>query len=425
MSAPAPTTYIRWVGYAILVSLFVLPAIVGRNTSVTLAIGALLLLFSPASLKTLREASPNPVDWIFLGSFVALGIAFALSSQDLNDFKYILNFAPYLLMVPLRKHFERLARGNAAQTIAWMALAGTALFTAVALFEIFIEGRSRVYGPMNPFQFAYTTMLLGFLSLAGLFIPGSSRRWIFLAGPVLAVFTVMISGTRGALLAAPVLALLAFVFTLVTMPKQRKIILVSAVAGLGLFAVLLVIAMQLGLSRSISGLDVPRQLLAGEQIDGSSLERLTMLQGAWGAFWDSPIFGHGWRNMVTAIYPHVPPEMLERMKGFRHLHNGYANFASGAGLIGLISFLLVLAAPVLGTFFIPRDSQYHARLFLVLTLSLGFAAFEFTYILLGFDYHGFQFVFMTAVFLGFVRDPVAQSAAVGTRPVGSDTDQIA
>ncbi|WP_417309758.1 O-antigen ligase family protein [Devosia sp.] len=425
MSAPAPSTYIRWVGYAILLSLFVLPALVGRNTSVTLAIGALLLLFSPSSLKTLRQASPNPVDWIFLGSFVALGLAFALSSEDLNDFKYIFNFAPYLLMVPLRKQFERLARMNAAETVAWMAFAGTVLFTAVALFEVFIEGRTRVYGPMNSFQFAYTTMLLGFLSLAGLFSDQSSRRWIFLTGPMLAVFTVMISGTRGALLAAPVLTILSFVFAMVTMPKHRKVILFSGVGAVALFAVLLFIAMQLGLTRSISGLDVPRQLLAGEKLDKSSFERLTMLQGAWGAFWDSPIWGHGWRDMVPAIFPHVPPETVARMSSFRHLHNGYANFGVGAGLIGVISFILVLAAPVLGTFFMPRDSQFHARLFLALTLALGFATFELTYILLGFDYHGFQFVFMTAVILGFVRDPVAQSTGFGTREVGSDTAQTA
>lgn len=404
MTAPPASTTTRWIGSAILLTLFALVGVIGRASSITLGLLLALLMFSPGGLRTLRYGQSNPVDWIFYGSFAALGIAFALSATSWDDFKYILNFAPYLLIAPMRKQFARLADGRAALTIAWMALAGTIILAGIAVLEVLIQGHSRANGPMNTFQFVYSTILLGFLALGGLFAPGAVRRWPFLVIPALATFTVMISGTRGALLAVPVLAVMAVIFAFMVLPRQRKIIALSGIAAIVLFVAFYGLALQLGLTRSISGLDVPRQILAGEALDTSSFERLTMLQGAWGAFLESPIWGHGWRDMVRAILPHVPPETVERMKSFRHLHNGYGNFAAGAGLIGLASFLLVLAAPVIGNLLMPRDSQSVVRLYFCLTLSLGYAAFECTYILLGFDFHGFQFVFMTAAFLGFVRD---------------------
>ena len=154
-----------------------------------------------------------------------------------------------------------------------------------------------------------------------------------------------------------------------------------------------------------------------------------MLWGGTQAFLRAPLFGYGWRDMVPAILPYVPGNEIERMLTFRQLHNGLLSFAVGAGIPGIISFLILSVAPVIAALRTPRDELFVSRLYLSVTLCAAYAVFQLTIIMIGFEFHTVQYAFMTAVMLGFVRVPTrvatpAQSAR-GKASVGSETASTA
>jgi O-antigen ligase len=282
--------------------------------------------------------------------------------------------------------------------------------------------QSRVGQPyMNTFHYADTTMLLGFLALVGWFAPGRHKRWPFLLGPVIGVLAVIASGTRGTLLAAPVLTLLAFGFALATARRKGPILLGGAVA-----AVLLVgaigLAALLGFDRAVEAFSFVANLFTGGEVDRSTMQRLQMLLGGWHAFLASPLVGHGWADMVPAIYGYVDPDYERDMHGFRHLHNGLISFAAGAGLVGVISFIALSIAPILAVLRTPRDAQFSSRLYLALTLCAAYGVFQLTFLLLGVDFPTVQYAYMTMAIVAFARDPApAPQSTEGNASVGSET----
>ena len=154
-----------------------------------------------------------------------------------------------------------------------------------------------------------------------------------------------------------------------------------------------------------------------------------MFWGGYRAFLRAPLLGYGWTEMVQAILPYVPAEEAERMLSFRQLHNGLLSFAVAAGIPGIVSFLILSVAPVIAVFRTPRDELFASRLYLAVTLCAGYAVFQLTIIMIGFEFHTVQYAFMTMVILAFVRVPVRVAApaysARGKAPVGSETANTA
>lgn len=420
MPAPLATMprYVRWAVWAVVVLLFALPCVIGRNVTFLIMLAGLVATLTPTVLMARRLASRNPVDLTLVGVFVALAVALTITAEDGRDLSYILNFSPLLLAIPVRWQLERLARPDGAALIGWLSLAGTIGAAGLAVVQIGIFGQSRVGQPhMNIFHYADTTMLLGFLTLVGWFAPGTHRRWPFLLGPLIGIAAVLASGTRGAILAAPVLVLVAFGFALATARRKQPIVL-AGIAGVALLAALALAAPYLGFGRTIEAFSASLRALTGGEVDGNVTERLQMLIGGWGAFLASPFLGHGWGDMVPAIYPFVDPAYEPRMHGFRHLHNGLVSFAAGAGTVGALSFLVLSVLPVVAVLATPRDSQFVSRLYLAVTMCAAFAVFQLTFLLIGFDFHTVQYAYMTMVFVAFVRDPQSGS---GKSALGSET----
>ncbi len=414
--------YVRWAVWAVVVLLFALPCVIGRNVTYLIMLAGLVAILTPSVLMARQLASRNPVDLTLTGVFVALALAFAITAEDARDLSYILNFSPLLLVVPLRWQLERVARIDGAVLIGWLSLAGTIGAAGLAIVQIGVFGQSRVGQPyMNTFHYANTTMLLGFLTLGGWFAPGTHKRWPFLLGPVIGIAAVLASGTRGAILAAPVLVLVAFAFALVTARRKQPIVL-AGIAGIVLLGLLALAAPYLGFGRTLEAFSASSKVLSGGEVDSNITERLQMWIGGWGAFLASPWVGHGWGDMVPATYAFVDPAYLQKMYGFRHLHSGLISFAAGAGMVGVISFIVLSVLPVVAVLYTPRDSQFVSRLYLAVTMCAAYAVFQLTFLLIGFDFHTVQYTYMTMVFVAFVRDPVpATQSAVGNSAVGSET----
>lgn len=423
LSAATPA-YVRLSMWLVLVLLFALPCIVGRNTPFLILLAGLAAIMTPSVIAARRSASRNAVDLVFAGVVLALAVAFAFTAEDASDLAFVLNFSPFLLAVPFRWQLERQARTDGALLIGWLSLAGTIGAAGVALVQIAVFHQDRVGQPlMNTFHYADTAMLLGFLALVGWFAPGRHLRWPFLLGPVIGVLAVIASGTRGTLLAAPVLGLLAFLFALAMAKRKGPILLAGAVAALLLVGSIGLAAL-LGFDRAVEAFSFAANVLTGDEVDRSTMQRLQMMLGGWHAFLAAPLVGHGWLDMVPAIYPYVDPAYEPDMHGFRHLHNGLVSFAAGAGIVGVISFLAISVVPVVAVLRTPRDCQFASRLYLALTLCAGYAVFQLTFLLIGVDFPTVQYAYMTMAIVAFARDPAPQSA-VGKASVGSETMNVA
>lgn len=424
-------SYIRWACLAMIVFLFALPCIVGRLTTYFVLLFAIFALLSPSVMAAFQSRSRNPIDAMFVIAAALPAIAFLFTSEEANDLLFAFNFLPLLLAVPLRWQLEKYAQVDSALLIGRLSLAGAGIAVIVGAVQVGMFGLERAGQPlMSTFHFADTAMLLGFTALVGLFAPGKRRHWIYLLGPVFGVLVALLSGTRGALIAAPVLGFVALAFALAQAPaRHRGVTLIVAVAVAALSAILLFVAAKAGLTRALDGFSVTQDVIAGGAVDQSTQERLTMLWGGWQAFLHAPLFGYGWLDMVPAILPYIPSDQIERMLTFRQLHNGLLSFAVGAGIPGIISFLILSVAPVIAVFRTPRDALFASRLYLAVTLCVAYAVFQLTIIMIGFEFHTVQYAFMTVVILGFVRVPAAAAApaqsARGKAAVGPETARTA
>lgn len=421
--ASAPR-YVRWSLWLVVVLLFALPCVIGRNVTYLILLAGLVAIVTPSVLRARRVASSNPADIVFAVVFLALGVAFVITAEDGRDLSFILNFAPLLLAIPLRWQLEREARLDGAVLIGWLSLAGTIGAAGLAVVQVGMLDYARVGQPyMNTFHYANTTMLLGFTTLVGWYAPGTHRRWPFLLGPVIGIAAVLASGTRGAILAAPVLVLVAFAFALVTARNKRRVVY-AGIGGVVLLGLLGIVALNMGFGRTLEAFTASGSVMAGGEVDSNITERLQMWLGGWRAFLASPLVGYGWLDMVPATVPYVDSPYGPVVGGFRHLHNGIISFAVGAGLVGVVSFIALSVVPIFAVLATPRDTQFVSRLYLAVTLCAGYAVFQLTFLLIGFDFHTVQYAYMTMVIVAFVRDPVAQSAE-GKASVGSETMKAA
>lgn len=231
-------------------------------------------------------------------------------------------------------------------SIGLLALVGTAATSALAGFDVYFRGMTRGgFIVNNPIHLADLAIGLGFLSLVGMF--GSSKfRFTVLSGPAFALATIVLSGSRGPLLAFAPMAVIAIVYLAFFVVSPPKAVL--AMAGIFLAAMLLIspfITVNLG-SRDFRLIDFVQAVQTGTDLDSSDAERLQMIRNAWRALQASPLFGHGMVDYQAKAAAFAPPGSPPI--NMEHLHNDFANFSVIGGALGLLSYLLILAAPLVG-----------------------------------------------------------------------------
>ncbi|NGP16851.1 O-antigen ligase family protein [Devosia aurantiaca] len=317
---------------------------VANIIGLVLMVVALIALFFD---RRAREIARQPHFLAIYGAGLLLLLALIPTATSAEHIAAILILAPLWLAGP----YAGLITGAPRQLlsplgIGVLALIGTTASTLIAGYDVFVLQMPRGgFSVNNPIHLADLAVSLGFLSLLGLF---SRSRWRFivLLGPVLALATVLLSASRGPLLAFCVLAAVSVVFYVAAIWRPRKAIAL----GLGLAFACLVLAAPF-VSVDLSGrkfqlADIAQQVLTGSTEDGSTSERLFMLQTAWGAFQASPVYGFGMIDYPSKAAPFGPSDNPFRPS--QHLHNDIADFAVIAGSLGLLSYALIILAPLIG-----------------------------------------------------------------------------
>jgi O-antigen ligase len=119
----------------------------------------------------------------------------------------------------------------------------------------------------------------------------------------------------------------------------------------------------------------------GATSDKSVGERFYMLVSGWNAFWASPLFGHGLIDYTRSAAQYAPPGPVQ-FKPSGHLHNDIADFAVIGGILGLVSYALLMAAPLAGALQV-RGRWRSAAIYLGLIMPVGYIAMGATNAMLG------------------------------------------
>lgn len=252
-----------------------------------------------------------------------------------------------------------------------------------ALVQVFLFDHPRATAGMsNAIPFGDTAVLAAGLSLVGFVRLSTPMRLFALVALLCGIGGCLLSQTRGALLALPLVAVVAIVHV---WPVMRVRMWQAALTGAGLVAALAVFAVALKVPERV---DEVRQALQSETMhverDPSTAHRIVLWTYGLDAFLDRPLIGYGSQNAVAEVRARaaragydVPP--------YRHLHSEFITVAVGRGIVGLVALIMLLVAPLVIVAQAPADGRQRDRWAFAVLLSGSYAIFGLTNLLFSHD----------------------------------------
>ncbi|CEJ13969.1 O-Antigen ligase [bacterium YEK0313] len=261
-----------------------------------------------------------------------------------------------------------------------------------ASIEAFVFGRSRpTAGMANAIPFGDVAILAAGLSLIGFSRLSRPHKVFAIVASAAGLGACLLSQTRGALLALPliVLALGVYLWPIIRrrtgMTVLALVLVGAAVGGLGLIAKV-----------SDRFVELRSSLADGEAMnsrDPSTAHRAILWTYGAEAFLSRPVLGYGSQNAVSEVRRRAAKNGFD-VPPYRHLHNEFITTAVGRGLVGLVALLAVLAAPIIIAVGSVRDDRYRDRVAFAIMLSGGYAIFGMTNLI--FSHDQMNTVFMSA-----------------------------
>ncbi len=325
---------------------------------------AVLLLFRGG-----RKGMERPIVWMPLLGMVLIAIAYVIGAKSAEGLIGLAYFSPMFAALPLLNAAEDGKDMPLSGLMGMLALGGVAGAAIVAVIEVLATGTDRAGGSVaNPIHFADVALLVGFIACAGMVSGLGKARFIFLAGPLLASVAVILSGTRGAVVAIAAMIAVAGVLIMVLrlVSARYAFIAIGVLVVAGAAAAFLGASQLSGIQRVLT--DMSDVFTSGVPTDYSTDIRLNMMRGGWAAFFQAPIFGHG-----PLAFVNVANDLSGMPPGnWPHLHNDLADFAASAGVFGLVAYALFLLAPIVEVLRLPKSTLKARILVLVSTLVAGF-----------------------------------------------------
>jgi O-antigen ligase len=276
-----------------------------------------------------------------------------------------------------------------------LCLAGAVGGALIGAFDVIVRGLPRAEGFFGGSNLMpRTAIVLGFAALGGVFIVRGPGRLVLYLGPLAAAIATYYSGSRGAALAIPFLALLACVFLALASDTRRHLVVFAILTAAAVGGILLVGDSTVLIDRFVSIPGTVAELMSkGTSTDHSTSVRMETNLVALSAFLMSPWIGWGWGNMALAA-ANIDPSLVSAPGQNFFFHADVANFAVAAGAAGLAALLAILVAPTIGALASPRDDLFRVRLYLALVLAFSYAIFGLTDFTLGYDLPTTLFAFI-------------------------------
>ena len=400
-----PASYSRNVSRQIglnllLASTLFLPTLFGSISIIVALILSLVFGLSAFFTGSKTRFEWQPTLAALLGAFALLGVVSSFSANSPNDLSFLVSFLGLALPILLYQYLVNLPKPPTFFTIAVYCLLGCllgALFAHAQRYGLGIGRTVAVAAGSN--AVARVAALLGFLALACLSIDLRTKQKLVIFAPVAALAIVMLSGSRGTLLAVPIMLFVAMAFALPKMWTSSKVITLALV---GAAAVGFIFLVAVDPNSFVSRFGYTITELASGRLPGHSSElRFEMLVGAWNAFLQSPLIGYGWSGHWEAlIQNHPTPEIFGPVKQYFSYHNDLADFAVAGGILGLVAYAIIIAAPIVNLLIDPKLRANRRAAYGLVLLPVSYFVFGLTDFVFGFDLlttlYGFSLAFILA-----------------------------
>lgn len=337
---------------------------VGSAGFYVLAVLSGIVFFRPM----IHTVPHSPAAALPLAALAILAVALVLAPGGFSNLIALAFFAPMLLVGPIATTL-RIDGQTTIERIAITAFVACVLAAGVGMYDGFILGGHRAgYTVNNPIHFGAVSLIAGFIALVGLYSPNKLIRGLALTAPLFAVGAVALSGSRGPLVAVPPMAVMALAVLLFQKTSRRLALTVSvaaAVVGVAFLAWLWNSPYVL----ELPGLgDIAAYLRDGIVSDDSIAQRLDMYAGGLNAWANSPLFGQGADFIARTAELSADPATFPR---YDHLHSDFIDFVAIGGSLGLIAYVLFIAAMPVGAI-VARGANAHAVQMLAYPAAVGY-----------------------------------------------------
>jgi len=390
---------------------------VGVYVALAAAIASVLLFDRQAFQASLRDKGV----WCVLSAFVILSLAFVLGARKPDDGMAFVDFLALPVVVPAYALLVVRASSSNVRLVSFLATIGSIVALAVGFYDVSVRGMGRAAGGTSPIFFSDMAIVLGYFALLGMLTWKSRWRWVLALGNACAVGAALYGGTRGAIVAEIALLVVFCAFTLGWWDRPWRVRLTTV---LGVVAITAVFSLAFfDMSRTASIFVTAREAVAeGSVGDASTNIRFKFWAAGLQSFLESPVYGHSWWNRFEAAIPYMPSDIEREISRDKtaHLHNDIINFASGAGMMGVSAYLMLLAAPLVSAWFSPRNQRWQFRVFAASGLSVAYFMMGLTDTMFVFEIPKSMFVLCSAVIMAFFLDAppgqVAQAATKAAEP---------
>jgi O-antigen ligase len=352
--------------------------------------------FRPARLRSLAEPGWTPaivcvLVYLFVvhsfrlplgATAIGLGLlALALEGRRLQVPTFLLWFAAFLVwaMATLAmgmdaahsmeqvKEFSKIwlvsfLVGNAARSerqwrillVGWLAMFALFPFRGTAVNYLLGLSHAGRYAWnftfQNPNDLAAISLLVFALSIVFVRSPGSAFvRWSARTGALSLPLLILLTGSRGALLALGVFAAVMVMFS------RRRIGTIAMLLAAGIVALPL---LPQNLQQRFSNMKFLTSTETLRQADTSAEQRFAILQVAATVARDHPLFGVGIGNYPLANFTYAQRrEEWWRARGFRDSHNSYLTIAAETGIPGLLLMAAAVASVLLSLLRAQREGK--------------------------------------------------------------------
>lgn len=294
----------------------------------------------------------------------------------------LLPFLLFWLMLPRlrvssgRSLFESFALGAAFCGILALPL---------AMWQGLVQHGRAEGGAGNALPFALICALFSVFSLLNLLSDIKWRKIVGFIGFVAGFVCLLLSQSRG-MLPATVLAIVLFcAFFPATIKPWLNI------KGALVLAVVAVIVVWFGISSADRISDTIAYMTSENTTatDNSYSMRMDLWKHGYELIQQNPIFGHGIQNRRTLV------EQIGL--NFSHFHNGFITALVDSGIVGFLSLVALLCAPLLAAVNAARDAFYRQRLFVAIVLTSTYIVGGLTNFIFGHDIYDSIFLWTALV----------------------------
>lgn len=268
---------------------------------------------------------------------------------------------------------------------------------ALACYQFYFLNMPRVDGFLFSINFGYLACSLAFLALS-LSIKSNNKLWLATAF-FLSTVSVVLTFTRGAIFAIPLILILFPIFQLKSINPKFLVAAIVAFLSICIFSYQYSSSVKDRMDYTVTEFS---NIANGHINKASSTgDRLQYWFGATEAFKNSPVFGLSFRERQKLNHQlFLEGKMGERASKVQrgHAHSQYFELIASNGILGIVTIMTSLFIPLILMILHYKKSSSDWAFSGVIFVS-GFAIFGLTEVLLTANLIGFFYGFMLSLFL--------------------------